>query len=92
MNDTLASLLPGGQPAPAAFPPDSRYSGVPIRSTTVDGREVRYLARRVVPQAESFVQVGEHVATDGQRPDTIAATYVGNAELWWGICDANKVL
>lgn len=91
MNDILAALLPGGLPPPDPFPPDSRYHGVPVLTTTIDGREIRYLARRLVPLPETFAQIGEHVVGEGERPDTIAAVLVGNAELWWSICDANIV-
>jgi hypothetical protein len=92
VNQILASLLPGGLPPPPPFPPDSRYHAVPVLTATIDGREVRYLARRIVPLPESFAQIGEHVVQEDERPDTIAAAFIGNAELWWSICDANGVL
>jgi hypothetical protein len=92
VTDILSTLLPGGGAAPDPFPPDSRYHGLPICTITVDGRELRYLSRRLVPPADSFAEIGVHVVQDGERPDTVAALVIGNAELWWSICDANDVL
>jgi hypothetical protein len=32
------------------------------------------------------------VVTEGERPDTIAATLAGDPEQFWRVCDANRVL
>lgn len=76
----------------AAFPPGSRYAGLPLARTVVDGREVAYVTRRFVPQPESLSVIGEHVVTDRERLDHVAARYLGDPELFWRICDANRAL
>jgi hypothetical protein len=75
------------------FPPSSRYSSV---GTAIindsDGEPVVYLQRRVAPQPEVFAVIGEHVVTQGERLDLIAARSLGDPELFWRICDANRAL
>lgn len=75
------------------FPPNSRYFGV--RPTTLqlpDGRVATYLERRFVPPPELFALLTEHVVTDGDRLDTIAALYLGDPEQFWRVCDANAAM
>jgi hypothetical protein len=90
--DPVAAFLPGGLPQTVSFPPTSRYSGVPLAVTEVNGREVRHLTRRFVPGPERFAAIDEHVVTEGERPDTMAAARLGDPELFWRLCDANNVL
>jgi hypothetical protein len=92
VNDILAALLPGGSPPPDPFPPTSRYHGLGVSTAALDGREIRYVARRLLPLPEGFAQIGEHVVEEDERPDTVAAAFLGDAEQWWRLCDANGVL
>ena len=36
--------------------------------------------------------IGEHVVTQGERLDHIAARYFGDPELFWRLCDANRAM
>lgn len=90
--DPTAAVLPGGVGAAPVFPATSRYAGLPLATTEVDGRAVRYVTRRVVPAAERFAVLEEHVVEAGERPDTLAAELVGDPEQFWRLCDANAVL
>jgi hypothetical protein len=74
------------------FPPASRYHGIETATLERDGRPVVYLRRRFVPQAERFALLQEHVVTEGERHDTIAARYLGDPEQFWRLCDANGVM
>ena len=74
------------------FPPTSRYHGVETATLEQDGRPIVYLRRRFVPPPDRFALLREHVVTEGERPDTLAARYLGDAEQSWRLCDANAVM
>ena len=88
------------QPFPATsglaatlFPPTSRYHGLSTLSHRgEDGREIAYLERRFVPLPENFEELRQHVVSQGDRPDNLAYTYLGDATQYWRLCDANGVL
>jgi hypothetical protein len=91
-SDPLAAILPAGFAPSPAFGPTSRYSSLPLKTQEVDGRVVRFVARRFVPAPERFALLSEHVVEAGERPDTIAAAALGDPEAFWRLCDANNVL
>lgn len=71
----------------------SRYSDSEIKKWVAsDGREILYLARRLLPVLESFTELTEHSVSQGERLDHIAWRYLGDPELFWQICDVNAVL
>ncbi len=75
------------------FGPGSRYAGVEVAThVTPDGRTIAYLRRRFVPQPDRFALLREHVVRDGERPDQLAAAYLGDPEQFWRIADANGVM
>jgi hypothetical protein len=75
------------------FLPSSRYSGIETGTfTTNDGRVLAYLRRRFIPPPDSFQLLVEHVVSDGDRLDLIAATYLGDPEQFWQLCDANVAM
>ncbi|AUY54685.1 LysM domain-containing protein [Streptomyces sp. CB01881] len=86
---------PVGPPQPPeapAFPVGSRYAGLPLAVAELDGRQVRYVTRRFVPQPDCFALLREHTVVEGERPDTVAAAELGDPERSWLLCDANGVL
>ena len=92
MKDPLDALIRLGVIPPVTFPTDSRYFGsATLTYTTPDGRDITYLARRFIPQpgAPNFATVASHTVQQGDRLDLIAAKYLGDALLFWLICDAN---
>jgi hypothetical protein len=94
----LARFRPGAPPPAEAaprvdFPITSRYHGIETATLeTPGGQPVAYLRRRFLPQPERFVLLREHVVTQGERLDRIAHTYIGDAEQWWRIADANAAM
>jgi hypothetical protein len=75
------------------FGPTSRYALVETATWTgPDGRDIVYLRRRFVGTPERFALVSEHYVVEGDRLDNIAATYLGDPEQFWRICDANVAL
>ncbi|AXG81891.1 tail protein X [Streptomyces paludis] len=82
-----------GIPAPDPYPRTSRYHGIGQSvHTTADGQEIPYTPRRILPPPERLVQIDEHVVADGDRADNLANRYLGDAEQWWRIADANPVM
>ena len=76
-----------------AYPRSSRYYGIPAAvHTQPDGHQVTYLRRRLLPRPDGLAEIGTHTVTAGERPDLLAARYLGNAGQWWQIADANSVL
>ncbi len=76
---------------PSPYPRTSRYHGVEVAVRT-RGRQVPYLRRRLLPRPGGFAAIGEHTVSAGDRPDLLAHQYLGDAEQWWRIADANPVL
>lgn len=79
------------------FDKTSRYQSIETATLTVtdaDGksREVRYVRRRFVPRADESLTMSEHTVIDGERPDTIAARYLGDPTRFWQLCDANTTM
>lgn len=89
----LQALLDQDAVSVPRFPPESRYAQTPL-ATLEDaaGRRITYLRRRIVPQVDRFAAVREHAVEQGDRLDRLAQTYLGQAELYWRICDANGTI
>jgi hypothetical protein len=91
--DRLNALLRPLPLSASLFPPNSRYFGLPmVVMDGPNGQSVAYLLRRFVPQPERFTLLQMHTVTQGERPDTLAAHYLGDPEQFWRICDANRIL
>lgn len=74
-----------------------RYDGVEIAEIhTPDGdgalRTVRYLRRRPAPHEATLPPIAVHRVVDGDRPDLLAARYLGDPTAWWRLADGNRVL
>jgi hypothetical protein len=68
----------------------SRYEAVPIATLTDErGRQVRYITIRRIPPTEP--RFGYAVRA-GDRLDTIAFDVFHDAERFWRICDANRIM
>jgi len=92
MDPALASLITSGAGTGATANPSSRYYGAQIESSTLpDGTPVKLLARRILPQPNTYSAVQTYVIVDGDRLDNLAQKFLGNPALYWMICDANGV-
>lgn len=77
----------------SAFAENSRYRHVGTATTTLpDGREVSYVRRRFLPPPESIQTMAEHTVLPDDRLDNLAYDYHKDPELFWRICDANRIL
>lgn len=93
MDDPLATLLSGAAIPSSPFERTSRYHGLDIaRQQLADGRWVSYVRRRIIPPPERFSLLFEHTVISGDRLDNLAFQHLGNAELFWRLCDANRAL
>jgi nucleoid-associated protein YgaU len=90
---SLASILQFAGVKPSLFAATSRYSAIATATfVTANGRSVAYVRRRFVPQPEALAQLQQHSVSQGERLDIIAAQYLGDAELFWRIADANRAM
>jgi len=93
MSDPLQALLNAGVLNSSSFPPNSRYYGVAVMTLEQKNQEpIAYLKRRFVPPPENFSVVQEHTVVQGDRLDNLAAQYLGDAEMYWRLCDANRAV
>jgi hypothetical protein len=66
----------------------SRYEPVPDAELTAsDGRIVRYKRRRVIPEVRTSLAT---TVRNGDRPDLLSYRALGDPELFWMLCDANR--
>jgi hypothetical protein len=71
----------------------SRYYGIEtVKFESPDGKKIAYVRRRFVPPAERFELLQEHSVAEGERLDNITAQYLGDAEQFWRVCDANNAM
>lgn len=93
MSDLFQNMLQAVPLSTTLFSPSSRYYGIEtVKLMTAEGEEVIYLRRRFVPQPERFGLLRVHAVTEGDRLDNIAARHLGDPELFWRLCDANRAL
>ncbi len=72
------------------FQRTSRYYDVETATLVEpDGRDVRYARRRFIPRAAP-TPLAEHAVAEGDRVDNVTARYMGDPELFWRVCDANR--
>lgn len=72
------------------FSATSRYALIATGLFAVaDDVVVPYVLRRFVPASTGLVIVTEHLVVQGDRLDNVAATYLGDPEQFWRLCDAN---
>jgi hypothetical protein len=71
----------------------SRYYGLDTGTMTMsNGRVVRYVQRRILPQGDTMPLLVEVTVTQDDRLDLIAARTLGEAEQAWRISDANNAM
>jgi hypothetical protein len=73
--------------------PTSRYYSIEQKTLELpNGDKVAYVGRRFVPQQDRFATLTEHVVQQEERPDQVANQFLGDAEQFWRLCDANGCL
>jgi nucleoid-associated protein YgaU len=93
MIDPIQAFMQANALTAPAFSPESRYYGLEVaQATGPDGQPVAYVRRRFVPAPERFATQSEHVVSQGDRLDNLAAKYLGDPRHFWQLCDANGLL
>jgi hypothetical protein len=88
----LDAILAQATSAPA-FPANSRYHAIPVAALELPDRPtIAYLRRRFVPPPDELAPLREHTVVQGDRLDLLAASYLGDPELFWRLCDANGAM
>lgn len=92
-SDPVQALLDAGAIPSTPFGPSSRYQGVSVGryQPPGDGPAIAYVLRRFIPQMRDIDTAAEHIVQGGERPDLIAAQFLGDSEFYWRIADANAV-
>ena len=91
--DPVQAFLQANALTPPAFAATSRYYGIPTSQLVqADGRTVVFVQRRFLPPPENFATIQTLTLAAGQRPDQLAAQYLGVAEQWWRLADANGAM
>jgi DNA polymerase elongation subunit (family B) len=75
------------------FPRTSRYYNIEIvKYVTSDQREIVYVRRRFLPRSGFGPLIAEHSVVEGDRLDNVTATYLGDPEQFWQVCDTNDAM
>ncbi|HIK04447.1 MAG TPA: hypothetical protein IGS40_06985 [Trichormus sp. M33_DOE_039] len=75
------------------FELNSRYYTLAIvNKNTKDGRQISYVRRRFLPDADVMPTLTEVTVTAGDRLDLVTARTLGNSEEYWRVCDTNNVM
>lgn len=91
MSQDIQELLSAAGLDSTTFEPTSRYYGKQLTSSvTVDGEAIIHTTRRFIPPPENFSLLQFHFVESGDRLDNIAHRYIGDAEQYWKLCDANR--
>ena len=91
MDKAMQSMVQGAAGTGGPTNPNSRYYGFNVEFfTRVDGTQVAYLQRRIIPQPSIYTVLQSYVVVDGDRLDNLAAKFLGDPLLYWMICDANE--
>jgi len=93
MTNALESLLRQIGISTSSIPPGSRYYGIAqAEMETSSGNKIVYLRRRIIPLAEPLDDTQEHMVSEGDRLDNIAASHLGDPEQFWQIADFNNAI
>lgn len=92
--DPLTAFMQATAITQPAFPPGSRYHGLPVFQLPASGSRpaIPYVGRRFLPDPADLPDTGAHRVSVGDRLDNLAEEYKDAPEMWWQIADANPVI
>ncbi len=96
--DPVQALLSAGLVPGVSLPATSRYATVgstgyePPAAPGAQPSPVAHLRRRFVPRPERLAVAHTYTCVQGDRRDSVAATELGDPQLWWRLADANGVI
>lgn len=75
------------------FDHNSRYYKINENTfEAADGRQIRYIRRRFLPQGDNMPLLVEVSITLGDRLDSISSSHLGDPLQFWQVCDANNAM
>ena len=75
------------------FDETSRYARLELAEYVMpDGRQVRYVRRRLIPRGDTLPLLTRVVTAAETRLDRLTAQTIGDPEQFWRLCDANDAL
>jgi hypothetical protein len=76
------------------FAPTSRYYNLPLAQSQPwpAGMTFVYVSRRFLPSPTEFATLTQYTVSQGDRLDNLTANFLGDAEQFWRICDANNAV
>ena len=81
------------QPPQTPFLPTSRYYGIATFTfLDRDNAAHAYVTRRFIAAPSQYATIELHIVREGERYDTLAATYLGDPEQFWRLADANVAM
>jgi len=91
-NDPIQKAIELSAPTTGALPSTSRYYRIGTNTLVLPGREpITYLYRRMLPDPANFALLRQYVVVQGDRLDNVTASFLGDPEQFWRLCDANRV-
>jgi hypothetical protein len=94
MNDPVQMLIDAGAIPSTPFVAQSRYRDVALAlwQRRPEDPPRAYVLRRFIPPPIRLAVAARHVVVAQDRPDSLAATHLGDPLLYWRIADANAVI
>ena len=93
MSNPLETILQQTGLNNSYFAPNSRYYGLETKILESKNHKKHvFVKRRFIAQPEAFELLQEHRVSQDDRLDNITHQYLGDAEQFWRICDANAVM
>jgi hypothetical protein len=94
MTDPVQLLIDAGAIPSTPFVPQSRYHRIELAvlQRRPDEPGIVYVRRRFIPPPADAAIAGRHAVKSGDRPDLLAAIYLGDALVYWRIADVNAVV
>lgn len=92
-NDPIQKAIELGAPTTGALPSTSRYYRIGTNTLALPGGEpITYFYRRMLPDPANFALLRQYVVVQGDRLDNVTASFLGDPEQFWRLCDANRVM
>lgn len=94
MNDPIQMLIDAGAIPSSPFDAASRYAGVPlaVHRPRPDAEPQAYVRRRWIAAPSRIAVAVRHAVRAQDRPDSVAASALGDPLLYWQVADANAVI
>lgn len=92
-DDPMQQLFEAGAIPSNPFESNSRYRRVAlgVYQRQGDAEGMPYVLRRFIPRWRSNGVIVQHTVEAVDRPDSVAAKYLGDPGLYWRVADANGV-